>query len=59
MPPEKVITPPADVHIEGGDVMPWNDHIFIGTYKGADYKEQVTARTNMGWCSLYPTALPS
>ena len=44
--PKKVVTPPAEVHIEGGDVMPWNDHIFIGTYKGADYKEQITARTN-------------
>ena len=47
MNPDKVITPPEEVHIEGGDVMPWNEHIFIGTYKGDDYKEQVTARTNM------------
>ena len=27
--------------------MPWNDHIFIGTYKGEDYKQQITARTNV------------
>ena len=47
MNPDKVVTPPEEVHIEGGDVMPWNGHIFIGTYKGDDYKEQVTARTNM------------
>jgi len=47
LPPERVITPPEEVHIEGGDVMPWGDHIFVGTYKGADYKEQITARTNM------------
>ena len=47
MNPDKVVTPPEEVHIEGGDVMPWNEHIFIGTYKGDDYKEQVTARTNM------------
>ena len=46
IPKEKVIIPPAEVHIEGGDVMPWNDHIFIGTYKADDYKEQITARTN-------------
>lgn len=45
--PDKVVIPPAEVHIEGGDVMPWNDHIFIGTYKGDDYKNQITARTNM------------
>ena len=45
--PDKVVIPPAEVHIEGGDVMPWNEHIFIGTYKGDDYKNQITARTNM------------
>ncbi|MFK8270283.1 dimethylarginine dimethylaminohydrolase family protein [Capnocytophaga stomatis] len=43
----KVVIPPDEVHIEGGDVMPWNDHIFIGTYKGSDYKNYITARTNM------------
>lgn len=45
--PKKVVRPPDEVHIEGGDVMPWNDHIFIGTYKGSDYKDFITARTNM------------
>ncbi|MFL0354103.1 dimethylarginine dimethylaminohydrolase family protein [Xanthomarina sp. GH4-25] len=45
--PEKVVRPPEEVHIEGGDVMLWNDHIFIGTYKGSDYKNYITARTNM------------
>ncbi|HJY11577.1 MAG TPA: hypothetical protein VJ304_02245, partial [Flavobacterium sp.] len=45
--PLKVVRPPEEVHIEGGDVMLWNDHIFIGTYKGSDYKDYITARTNM------------
>lgn len=45
--PAKVVRPPEDVHIEGGDVMVWNDYIFIGTYKGSDYKDYITARTNM------------
>ncbi|ALM49877.1 amidinotransferase [Flavobacterium psychrophilum] len=45
--PAKVVRPPEEVHIEGGDVMPWNDHIFIGTYKGSDYKDFITARTNI------------
>lgn len=44
--PAKVVRPPEEVHIEGGDVMPWNDHIFVGTYKGSDYKDYITARTN-------------
>jgi N-dimethylarginine dimethylaminohydrolase len=45
--PKKVVRPPEEVHIEGGDVMLWNDHIFIGTYKGSDYASYITARTNL------------
>lgn len=45
--PKKVVRPPEEVHIEGGDVMLWNDYIFIGTYKGSDYKDYITARTNV------------
>lgn len=44
--PSKVVIPPQEVHIEGGDVMLWNDYVFIGTYKGSDYKDYITARTN-------------
>lgn len=44
--PAKVVRPPEEVHIEGGDVMLWNNYIFIGTYKGSDYKDYITARTN-------------
>lgn len=47
MDPTKVVRPPEEVHIEGGDVMLWNDYVFIGTYKGSDYKDYITARTNM------------
>lgn len=41
-----IISLPKDAHIEGGDVIPHNDHIFIGTYTGDDYADFVTARTN-------------
>jgi N-dimethylarginine dimethylaminohydrolase len=37
---------PDDCHVEGGDVMPWNDYIFMGTYTGEDYADYITARTN-------------
>lgn len=46
IPDEDVIRPPEQVHVEGGDVMPWKDYIFIGTYTAADYAEWITARTN-------------
>jgi len=44
--PENILVPPSDVHVEGGDVMPWNDYIFVGTYTGEDYADYITARTN-------------
>lgn len=43
---DKRIILPEACHVEGGDVMPWNDYIFIGTYSGDDYPELITARTN-------------
>ena len=45
--PENIIKLPEECHVEGGDVMPWNDYIFIGTYSGEDYSDYITARTNI------------
>ena len=56
--PEKVIRPPAEVHIEGGDVILWNDYIFIGTYKGSDYKDHITARTNVEGVAFIKNTFP-
>lgn len=47
VPKENRIILPDECHVEGGDVMPWNDYIFIGTYSGEDYPDYITARTNM------------
>ncbi len=44
--PNKIIRPPEEVHVEGGDVMPWHDYIFVGTYTAEDYPHYITARTN-------------
>ncbi|HHC80615.1 MAG TPA: amidinotransferase [Flavobacteriia bacterium] len=46
IPEKNRIIPPEEVHVEGGDVMPWNEYIFIGTYTGDDYANYITARTN-------------
>jgi len=54
----KVVRPPEEVHIEGGDVMLYNDHIFIGTYKGSDYKDFITARTNMAGVEFIKDLFP-
>ncbi|MBU2527045.1 MAG: amidinotransferase [Bacteroidetes bacterium] len=44
--PEKIVQTTPDTHFEGGDVMLWNEYVFVGYYSGADYKAQITARTN-------------
>jgi N-dimethylarginine dimethylaminohydrolase len=57
--PDNVVRPPDEVHIEGGDVMLWNDHIFIGTYKGSDYSSYITARTNMHGVNYIKNLFPN
>jgi N-dimethylarginine dimethylaminohydrolase len=44
---ENIIQLPEECHVEGGDVMPWNEYIFVGTYSGEEYPNYITARTNM------------
>lgn len=43
---DNVIVLPEECHVEGGDVIPWNNYIFVGTYSGDDYSNYITARTN-------------
>ncbi len=37
---------PETVHVEGGDVVLYNDYIFLGQYDFGDYSSLKTARTN-------------
>ena len=46
IPKENRITLPEECHIEGGDVILWNNYIFVGTYTADDYSDFNTARTN-------------
>ncbi|MFD1293593.1 dimethylarginine dimethylaminohydrolase family protein [Lutibacter holmesii] len=55
----KIITTTDDVHFEGGDVMLWNNHIFIGTYKEDDYADIITARTNMKGVNFIKNLFPN
>jgi len=57
--PEKVIRPPEEVHIEGGDVMPWNDYIFVGTYREDDYPDCIVARTNVEGVAFLKKTFPN
>lgn len=42
----KILRLPEEAHLEGGDIMPYGDYIFVGTYYGEDYPDYITARTN-------------
>ena len=42
----KIVNLPDTAHIEGGDVIVWNDFLFIGTCFSEDYRNFKTARTN-------------
>ncbi|MCC2589523.1 dimethylarginine dimethylaminohydrolase family protein [Chryseobacterium sp. MFBS3-17] len=41
-----IINLPESAHIEGGDVIVWNDFLFVGTCFSEDYRNYKTARTN-------------
>lgn len=41
-----IVNLPEKAHIEGGDVIVWNDFIFVGTCYSEDYRNFKTARTN-------------
>ncbi|MDL1913950.1 MAG: amidinotransferase [Bergeyella sp.] len=44
--PECIVHLPEEVHIEGGDVLVTEDHLFVGVCCNKNYKEYKTARTN-------------
>ncbi len=56
---EKIIRFPEEAHIEGGDVMPFEDYILVGTYRGEDYPDYIIARTNMEAVSCLQEAFPN
>lgn len=57
--PEQVITLPADVHVEGGDIMLYNDYLFIGTFSAPDYPNRITARTNAAAVAFLTKQFPN
>ena len=43
---DEIIILPEYIHIEGGDLLYHDNHIFIGYYNKEDYSKLITARTN-------------
>lgn len=46
IPPSQVERLPEAVHTEGGDIILYNDILFVGCYLGSDYPSYKMARTN-------------
>lgn len=46
IPAEYILRAPKEVRFEGGDVIPWNETLFIGYSKQPDFDEFVVSRTN-------------
>lgn len=44
--PKQIVVVPEGVRIEGGDVMPWKEHIFVGYSEKEDFDKYTVARTN-------------
>ena len=59
IPPENLLEAPEDVHVEGGDVILWQDYLFVGTYTGDDYAELNTARTNKNGVEFLRDSFPN
>ena len=55
---KNIIEAPKGVRIEGGDVMPWNDHIFVGYSEPDDFNKYVVARTNVAGVNFLKENFP-
>ena len=46
IPSENILIPPSGVRIEGGDIMPMDDEIWVGYSEEGDFQKYKAARTN-------------
>ena len=50
---------PIDARVEGGDVMPWNEYLFMGYSEDQDFEKYQVARTNRAGVSFLKDAFPN
>jgi len=56
---ENKVKMPASARAEGGDVMPWNEYIFVGYSEKEDFEHYTVARTNKAGVEFLATTFPS
>ncbi|WMN11678.1 arginine deiminase family protein [Marivirga salinae] len=57
--PDQIVTVPEEVRIEGGDVMPWKDHIFVGYSEREDFEKYIVSRTNRAGLEFLTNEFPN
>lgn len=55
---ESIIEMPEGARAEGGDVMPWNEYLFVGYSEPEDFKKYVVARTNRDGLNFLEETFP-
>ncbi|MDH5609412.1 MAG: arginine deiminase family protein [Cyclobacteriaceae bacterium] len=58
MDPERVLYTPEHTRMEGGDVMPYGEYLFVGYSKQPDFDEYLTGRTNEAGVQFLQTHFP-
>ena len=56
--PSNIIRMPAHAYLEGGDVMPVNDHIFVGCADEEDFVKYTVARSNPAGLEFLEATFP-
>ena len=56
---EDIIKMPKGARAEGGDVMPWNEYIFVGYSEKEDFEKYTVARTNKAGLEFLETSFPN
>lgn len=55
---DHVLRPDLSIRMEGGDVMPWKGHLFIGYSKEEDFQKYKVARTNEAGVDFLKSTFP-
>ena len=56
---EYIIKMPKGARAEGGDVMPWNEYIFVSYSEKEDFEKYTVARTNKAGLEFLETSFPN
>jgi len=56
---EDIIKMPVIARAEGGDVMPWNEYIFVGYSEKEDFEHYTVSRTNKAGVDFLATSFPN